>query len=175
MNKRVAGFTLIELLVTFAVAGILFAVAAPAFRTFLQSDKMLTESNTLAISFNMARSEAIKLDTTVSVCPSADGATCTGTAEWAKGWIVLPATGAPISVTGALPSGTTLTEKNSQTAVTYNSSGVAATLPLAAQFTLCDNRGAQYARYVEVSPYSGRVASSNTVGQSLSGTALTCP
>lgn len=171
-----AGFTLLELMVTVTVAGILMAVAVPAFRSFLQGDRLLTESNQLVMSLDFARSEAIKEDTSVWVCASSDGVHCSGTANWTAGWIVVSSanTSQPLRVASALATGNSLKEATSQTQVAFDSSGLASSLTVAAQFTLCDPRGASYARYTEVAAFSGRVASSNTPGQNLAGAALTC-
>ncbi|SRR5579875_624736 len=171
-----AGFTLIELMVTITVAAILMAVAVPAFRSFLQNDRLLTEANLLVASLNLARSEAIKEDADVWVCASSDGLTCSGVANWTQGWIVQLATGAaPIQVVNALAAGNSLSDPNGHDRITYQSTGLAPLLTTPAQFTLCDQRGAAFARYTEVSPFSGRVASSATPGQNLQGGALTCP
>lgn len=171
-----AGFTLIELMVTITVAGILMALAVPAFRSFLQNDRLMSESNLLVMSLQLARSEAIKEDTTVSVCASTNGQNCDGVADWSNGWIVQSSSGAqPIQVVSALAGGNTLTEQNGQAQISYQSNGLAGALVVPAQFKFCDQRGAAYARYTQVSPFSGRVASSSTPGQDLGGAALTCP
>jgi type IV fimbrial biogenesis protein FimT len=170
------GFTLIELLVTITVGGILLGLAVPAFRSFLQNDKLMTEANSLVISLAAARAEAIKQDVAggVSVCASSDAATC-NSANWAQGWIVLSAAGGPpIQVVGGLPTGNTMTEANGQSQVTFVSSGQTTSAANAYAFTICDTRGAAFARYTQVS-VTGRVASSNTPGQDLTGAALACP
>jgi type IV fimbrial biogenesis protein FimT len=169
------GFTLIELLTALGVAAILLAVGIPAMRAFLQSDQLLTESNSLAMSLRQARSEAIKSDLAggVTVCPSVDGLTCTGASNWAQGWIVLSsAAGAqPVVVTPALAPNNTLTEANNSTGVTFLSNGLATA---AAAFTLCDSRGASFARYTQVTA-TGRVLTAPKVGVDLTNTALVCP
>lgn len=166
------GFTLIELVVTISVAAILMALAVPAFQNFLRNDREWTVANSLVMSLNAARSEAIKQDTSVSVCPTANGVSCSTTA-WARGWIVLSgAAGAtPVFTIPALATGMTLTEASGLTAVTFLSTGMVAA---PASFTLCDPRGASDARYVQVN-LTGSIASSPTVGQALSGAPLTCP
>lgn len=171
------GFTLLELMVTITVAAILATVAVPAFRSFLQNDRLLTEANQLVMSLDFARSEAIKQDASITVCASSDGKTCSGTANWTAGWVVLnPANPAqPLQVVTALASSNSLTEANSQTQVIFDATGLASTLAVTAQFTFCDPRGASFARYTEVGAFSGRVNSSNTVGKNVAGTALTCP
>ncbi len=182
-----AGFTLIELLVTVIVLSILLGLAVPAFRTLMQNDQQWAQQSTLILSLNSARSDAIKNDLPAGsqVCSSTDGATCTGT-PWEQGWIVLGANPAnplaplkPLQVVGPLPNGTTLTEANNNLAVTFLSNGVVNTALLLnpaapVAFKMCDSRGANFARYMEVS-LMGRVVASPTVGQDLTGAALTCP
>lgn len=169
-----AGFTLIELVVTIAVAAILTAISVPAFRSFLLNDRSMTQATSLLLSLNLARSEAVKQDLSsgVTVCPSSDGATCNGSANWAQGWIVLGSSAnAPIGVVAPLAAGSTLSVNPTGTSqVTFNSDGSAST---AAAFTLCDPRGAQFARYTQVT-LTGRVAAP-AVGQDTTGNALTCP
>lgn len=169
-----AGFTLIELMVALTVAGILTALAVPAFRTFLQNDRLMTEAFALRASMDLARSEAIKEDAQVTVCPSSDGLTCNAT-DWSQGWIVLSANGGtPLQVVPPVATGNSVTEKNAYSTVTFTSTGQAS-LPGAASaaFTICDSRGGGSARYVEVN-LMGRTVASSTIGQDLAHNALTC-
>jgi type IV fimbrial biogenesis protein FimT len=171
-----SGFTLIELLVTFTVAGILTAVAVPAFSSFVKNDRDIGQINTLVASFNYARSEAVKRASPngITVCPSVDAATCSGTA-WAGGWIVLyPDPINPPVVLQTVPAfsgGNTVTPVGAAAGITFASSGMASA-PLTVR--ICDIRGAAFARDVEVNA-TGRVAASQTPGQSVSGAALVCP
>ncbi|HZT01599.1 MAG TPA: GspH/FimT family pseudopilin [Steroidobacteraceae bacterium] len=167
------GFTLIELMITLAVAMILLVIAFPALQNFLRNDRQWTTANSLVMSLNAARSEAIKQDTAVSLCPTTNGTSCSTTAPWAQGWIVLSgaAGAAPVFTVPPLATGTTLTEANGLQTVTFLSTGMVAA---PAAFTLCDSRGAAAARYVQVS-LTGSIASSSTVGQTVTGAALTCP
>ena len=193
------GFTLVELLVTIVVLSILLSLGVPAFRTFMQNDQQWSQTNTLVLSLNTARSEAIKNDTGslvapvtaaaipggAQICSSNTGLACTGT-PWSSGWIVLgmdPANpGNPAKVlqaVGALPAGTTLTEvSGGNLAITFQSNGALNTGALAAPppvaFRMCDARGAKFARYLQVTAM-GRVVASPTVGQDLTGAALPCP
>jgi len=80
------GFTLIELIVTLTVGAILFAVAIPAYKSTMTRNRIETLMSELTRSLNIARSEAIKRGTTVTVCKSADQTNCGGT--WSNGWIV---------------------------------------------------------------------------------------
>jgi len=82
------GFTLIELLVTMAVAAILMAIAVPSYRSFMISSRIATESNDFLAALNLARSEAIKRSSPVTLCKSANAISCTTAGDWAQGWIV---------------------------------------------------------------------------------------
>lgn len=158
---------------TTVVAVILLTIAVPAFQNFLRNDRQWTIANSLVMDLNAARSEAIKQDTTVSVCPTTNGTSCTAATTWSQGWIVLSsASGStPVLTQPALATGDTLTEASGLTAVTFLSTGM---VSAQAAFTLCDSRGATQARYVQVGP-TGSIASSSNVGQTLSGAALSCP
>lgn len=80
------GFTLIELLITMVMAGILLALAAPAFHSFIQNNRITSQANELLTTLAIARSEAIKRKQGITVCSSTDGSTCSG--SWNQGWIV---------------------------------------------------------------------------------------
>jgi type IV fimbrial biogenesis protein FimT len=181
------GFTLIELMVTVGVAVILIAVGVPAFNNFVMNDRDITQINSLVASFNYARSEAIKqhLSSGVQVCPSSDGATCNLTTKWSCGWIVWNTD--PSLNTNANPALNTqailqavpaLTGSNTVTATLGGAAGTTfqynGTVTAPVTITICDSRGAAYARDVEVNA-TGRVASSQTPGQSVSGAPLACP
>ena len=95
------GFTLIELLVTMAVAAILLAIAVPNYQTFVLNSRMSAQSNDFLSALQLARSEAVKRGTRVSVCKSAAGATCTTGGTWAQGWIVFVDGNTPGTLDGA--------------------------------------------------------------------------
>lgn len=82
------GFTLVELLVTIAMVAILAAIAIPSFTHTIQRDGVSSASNRLMADLDYARSEAATRGTYVSVCPSTDGTSCSGSAAWESGWIV---------------------------------------------------------------------------------------
>ena len=82
------GLTLVELLVVLAIAGILLGTAVPSFRGLIRSMKLTDAANDLFASLVLARSEAAKRHSRVTVCKSADGNTCNRSGGWEQGWIV---------------------------------------------------------------------------------------
>ncbi len=163
--KRTAGFTLIELMVTVAVIAILASVAVPNFRAYTENNRQTAQINALVASLNLARSEAIKRGAPVSVCKSNNGTTCAGT-NWEDGWLVFvndddddPAavdSGEQIlRIAPQLRGGHTLRgTANVNSFVTYSGRGFA---NATGTFTLCDSRGANRSRQVQIA-LTGRVA-----------------
>jgi len=87
-RTTIRGFTLVEVLITIAIASILLTIAIPSFRYVTNSNRIAGEVNGLLGDLQFARAEAIKEGRTVTVCTSADGATCAGVTTWQSGWIV---------------------------------------------------------------------------------------
>lgn len=86
MKNVERGFTLIELLVTVTMLAILVTLAAPSFNNSIRDNRVETEANSMIVAVANARSEALKRGRMVSICPSADGATCGS--DWSLGWMV---------------------------------------------------------------------------------------
>ena len=101
-RSRSAGFTIVELMVTVAVLAVLLALAVPNFNDASLSARLSSFANSLVASAQVARSEAIKRNSTIRLCASSDGATCDG-ADWEEGWIVLTQDDAVLQVQQALP------------------------------------------------------------------------
>jgi type IV fimbrial biogenesis protein FimT len=185
------GFTLLELMMVIGIAGILAAIALPAMRTFVQNQRESSAAGALVYSLSYGRSEAIKEDLStagVVVCASSTSTSCDPAGNWNNGWIVLPpvippaVTAAPLQVVGALPAGLTLKAITSggvpTPSVSFVSTGqtsVANTQGNFVAFTLCDSRGAAFAREVEINP-TGHVQAATSPGFEVDGkTVLTCP
>lgn len=81
------GFTLVELMITIAVLAIVMAIALPSFNDMTLGSKLRSQSNDLVAGAMLARSEAIKRNSAVRMCVSADGASCIA-GGWEQGWVV---------------------------------------------------------------------------------------
>ena len=186
-STRENGFTLFDLLITLAIAAIITTIGIPSFRTVLENQRMTSATNELVMSLNLTKSEAIKRVKYVSICKSADGATCGGVgSEWNDGWIVfVNATSANlgfvdvgdevIRVFPALSTQTTLTASGTvQNFLSIRPSGTigSAVANMTGTLTLCDERGADSARGVVVQA-SGQWRVS--YDQAHDATLLTCP
>ena len=99
-RRRGRGFTLIELLAVVVIAAILSGMAAPAFHSLVAGQRARATSTELYAALVLARSEAIKRDTQVTLQPV--------TAGWQAGWsIPNPSdTGHPVANHGPVTGGT---------------------------------------------------------------------
>lgn len=155
--ERHRGFTLIELMFTLMAASVLLAWGIPSFREFRLNAERTREVNQFVQAVYLARSEAIKRNGVVSLCPSPDGQHCGGAgAAWQSGWIVFvnsdrdsPAVREPdeslLHVYQSWPDGRILANRTTLSFRAFGQSGVTAT------FTFCDRRGAAAARAVVIS------------------------
>ena len=75
-------------MVTLAILAILVMVAAPSMQDFTKKSAVRSHLRELQSSLAFARGEAVSLATTVTMCPSTNGETCSGTGTWSNGWIV---------------------------------------------------------------------------------------
>ena len=89
MDRR--GFTLVELLVVLAVGSILLAIAVPGYAYFVNINRMAAATNELVSSLQLARSEAVKRATRITVCTSSSAMAAKpacNAAAWQEGWII---------------------------------------------------------------------------------------
>jgi type IV fimbrial biogenesis protein FimT len=87
--RAARGFTLVELMVTLLVLAVLLGLAVPSFRDAALSSRLTGYANDLVASVQIARSEAIKRNATVTLCASTNGSTCATAGGWEVGWIIL--------------------------------------------------------------------------------------
>lgn len=87
-SSKQQGFTLIELMVTIAILGVVLAIAIPSYRAIQSRNAIRTFVNDYTASIYFARSEAVRQNAQVTVCPSNNGTNCTDS-QLAAGWIVI--------------------------------------------------------------------------------------
>ncbi len=95
---RESGFTLIELMITMVILAILLSLGVPSFQSVIARNNVASAASVLSASLSLARSEAIKRGTTVTVCKSSDGSSCVTSGDWSQGWIMLVTVSNPIRV-----------------------------------------------------------------------------
>ncbi|MDO8862484.1 GspH/FimT family pseudopilin [Haliea sp. E1-2-M8] len=90
IRKPARGLTLVELMLVLALLGIFTVVAVPGFQSLQQRTQMRAEATRLLVALNLARSEAVRRNLPVSLCPSRYAVSgvlaCDG--DYRGGWIV---------------------------------------------------------------------------------------
>jgi len=166
-----AGFTLVEMMVTVSVAVVLMTAAVPSFVTVVQNNLLTVQANDFAATLIHARSEARKRRARVALCKSDDGASCStaDSVSWADGWIQFVDDDRDAAVdTGELilEVSTGIDNRLAPDSafseyISFLPDGRAIgngdTVPPAqGGFLVCDARGLEHARDIEISPV-GRV------------------
>jgi type IV fimbrial biogenesis protein FimT len=130
--QKTFGFTLIELMVTVSIAAIVLTLGVPGYTQMIQNNRMSAQANEFVAFLNLARSEAIKRGTRVTLCKSADGASCSGSGAWDQGWIVIIDTnnnatadeGAPLAVHSDLGTSSLLGNSSVASYISFVGAGV---------------------------------------------------
>jgi len=97
MKNRSHGFTLAELMVVLTLAAVILALGAPNFNEFRRNNRLTGVANNFLGAIQTARTEAIKGQVSVSICPSdnaeKEAATCSADGIF-RGWIAFVDTNA---------------------------------------------------------------------------------
>ena len=86
--KNHSGFTLIEIMVTLAVGIIILAIGVPSFMNMMSSNQAAGYSNDLVSALRLARSEAVKRSSTVTICSGSGDLTACSAGAWTNGWLI---------------------------------------------------------------------------------------
>ncbi len=173
------GFSLAELLLASAIAVILLSLATPNFTTLTMNKRITTQANDFISTLVLARSQALKRVTRVTVCGSINGTVCAGSGGWEQGWIVFVDTNNNaqvntgeeiLQINSTLDGGNTLRgSSNVDTYISYVASGVTKFTGggfQAGTLVLCDDRG---------SGVNARTINISVTGRSrVEETAVTC-
>ena len=81
------GFTLIELMITVILLGLLVNMTMPL-GLLAENFKLDYLNQRIYFSAALAKSEAIKRSSTVSICRSTNGTACQHGPDWSDGWVV---------------------------------------------------------------------------------------
>ena len=141
-----------------AVVAIALGIGAPAFTTMFANSRMTGATNDLVSSLHAARSEAIKRQVTVTLCPTVEGdGPCLTDGNLASGWTVFVDRNADATISAddvvvqshaALPSqmrdGLRVNPAAAPGYIIFNGTGAVGTAALPDSLTdiqLCDERG----------------------------------
>lgn len=158
MKKNLLGFTLTELLITIALVAIVAGIAAPGLSSYLKKNAVETQAQRLMGSIQLARSEAARMNKTVTICRSTDGNNCSNSSNWSQGWLIFSDEGTYGTVDGtdktlrfidSANNSFTITPTNNYTnRITFRPTGDATNI---GRFVICPTTGEEaYAREVIV-------------------------
>ena len=130
-QRYIRGFTLIEMMIV-----LVLTVALPGFRNLTLAIRLTNYANEMVAAVYLARGEAIKRNTDVRLCATADSTSCATSGGWAQGWIVMDPNDVVIQEQPALENGYSFVETGSGThTLTFNSAGYVD--PASSTFKLC--------------------------------------
>jgi type IV fimbrial biogenesis protein FimT len=168
------GFSILEALIVVTIVAIGLALGVPAYTNLRLDLARSHEVQAWLQSIHLARAEALKRNAVVSICPSADGASCaTPPGDWATGRIVFanlsveqpPARGEDeplVRAYGPWSTGQISANRESLSFRPFGQAGVTATI------VFCDVRGPRSARALIISQAGRpRVADTRSSGEPL--------
>ncbi|HZW59635.1 MAG TPA: GspH/FimT family pseudopilin [Woeseiaceae bacterium] len=175
-NPSQRGFTVYELLITLLIVGVVLTLGIPNLSDFTQNSRIAGTVNDLHSSFLLARSEAARAKTNVTICASANsmtaGANCDG-GSFDNGWIIFLDLNGDIDRSGAgenvlrrhgpIPDAIDITPNGGAAYFSFASTGLGrgdiGVGPALQTAMICDDRGnttaaggASAARYLVVTP-----------------------
>lgn len=152
-------------MIAVGLTGLLLSLAVPALDQFTTSARSTSAVNDFVSSMHVARSTAVTTNFRTTVCASAGGANCEAV-SWEQGWIVFTDrdsdqtvdNGETIVATSEGIDGLSIQSGEFGQFLMYRPNGRVMTSSAngnSGQFTVCDNRGSEYAKVLIVD-LSGR-------------------
>jgi type IV fimbrial biogenesis protein FimT len=139
MSKQ-HGITLIELLIAMAIMIITLSVSIPNLSQFFKNSELINTSNQVASIMSFARSEATKRKSTVIICQSTNGTSCTASGD---SLIVLNSDNSLLRVAPLNSDINFFYQNLASSTITFNAFGIPNDV---GQIVLCDDRGSGYAK-----------------------------
>jgi len=145
-SRNQTGFTIIELMIGIAVAGVLLAIAVPAFNSLQERNALRSTAADFITAVNTARIQAINLRTSVTLKPISGN-------DWGAGWMIeYPASVLTEDDQEFRPTGSSkIVSESSLNKIEFRSNGLSNAGE--AKFSLCDNRSGEEGRAITVSPF----------------------
>jgi len=159
------GFTLIELMIAVGLTALLLSMAIPALNSFTTNARQTSAINDFVSSMHVARSTAVTTNFRVTVCASSGGSNCEAV-SWDQGWIVFTDRDSDQTVDGNEVisaasdgiDGLSIQSGEFGQFLMYRPNGRVMNASVngnSGQFTVCDDRGDDYAK-VLIFDLSGR-------------------
>lgn len=186
-NHANAGFTLYELFITILVVGVIIMLGVPSMTEYARNSRMTATANDLMSSFQLARTEAARAKTNVTICASPNpmdaAANCGG--DFSTGWIIFLDNDGDLNRAGGTetvlrrspppPADIAILTNDAANYFSYASSGLGRgnvdNIPALETVHLCDPRGnmvaaggSSAARFIVITPV-GRANVISDVGQ----------
>lgn len=173
--RHIKGFTLAETLVALAVLAGAAMLTAPGFGQYLRDCRRAATLNALVHAVHSARTVAATHGLRATLCATLNGQSCSRSQDWSDSLLVLPeqltgssATPTPVRVVRLEATRVRQSVRSNRGAIDFEPLSPHATT---ATVTVCDDRGAHFARAVIVSR-TGRPRISE---RDASGRLLACP
>jgi len=167
MMKQICGFTIIELLIAVVVLGLMLTMGVPSMAGFMKNSRVKGQAYEFINTLNYARSEAIKRKERVVLCrsanPTASSPTCGGVANtWTTGWLIFTdpddndvynsGTDILLKVGSNIPPNVNIrTNSTANNNIEFNADGTTNEGGATARVAICDDRGPNYGRQINIS------------------------
>ena len=164
------GFTIPEVIITLGITAIVLSTAVPSLSSMIKDNRLVNQTNSIVTHIHVARAEALKRSTRVIMCrtnlPNAITPSCNGSEKvWTQGYIVFADdgnysnnwydNGTDTLLVRGQPATSGITRRTSSSwnmNLEFNPDGTTNESGAVAIMSLCDNRGSDNGRQIQVAP-----------------------